>query len=79
MPAQVPKIYLPTEYTVKLKRQKLRLGDPLPRTLLLQTVPLLPANRYFLFMRQLGLGFGEGMEEFFSSSKGWVEESLRTA
>lgn len=29
-------------------------------------------------MRQLGLGFGEGLEEFFPS-QGWVGESLRTA
>lgn len=69
--------HLPVEHT-ELKRVRLGLGDPPPRNSVLQAAPLLPTNRYFLFMRQLGLGFGEGLEEFFPS-QGWVGESLRTA
>lgn len=56
------------EPTVKLKEEKLAAEDP-PEVKgansLFQTAPLpslLPANRYFLFMRQLKLGFWEGME-----------------
>lgn len=71
---------------MKLKEKESSSWGPPPRregaNSLFQTAPLsslLPANRYFLFMRQLRLGFWEGveMEAPPTPTPGCVGESLR--
>ena len=74
---------------MKHKEKEASSWGPPPRregaNFLFQTAPLsslLPANRYFLFMRQLRLGFWEGVEMEEASPlppPGCVGESLRSA